>query len=105
MISAGTLTQNDMAVVRMWLAGQDFHNMQYLTSSGIASSIDGRHPLSLDPRLHMLLLNSLALNTTACVEATSGKPGQIWLSIWLQLEAIVCIFLPSSCLLRQQLHP
>jgi magnesium-transporting ATPase (P-type) len=73
---AGTLTQNDMVVVRMWLAGQEFDNLQYLTSSGITSSIDGRDPLSLDPRLHSLLLNSLALNTTASVEATPGKSGE-----------------------------
>jgi hypothetical protein len=65
-----------MVVVRMWLAGQEFDNLQYLTSSGITSSIDGRDPLSLDPRLHSLLLNSLALNTTASVEATPGKSGE-----------------------------
>lgn len=72
---AGTLTQNEMVVVRMWLAGQEFDNLQYLTNSGISSSsIDGRDPLSLDPRLHSLLLNSLALNTTASIEA--GKSGE-----------------------------
>lgn len=66
----GTLTQNEMVVVRMWLAGQEFDNLQYLTNKGItSSSIDGRDPLSLDPRLHSLLLNSLALNTTASIEA------------------------------------
>jgi magnesium-transporting ATPase (P-type) len=76
---AGTLTQNEMVVVRMWLAGQEFDNLQYLTSSGISSSIDGRDPLDLDPRLHTLLINSLALNTTASVEATPGKSGVcIW---------------------------
>jgi len=37
---AGTLTQNEMAVARMWLAGHEFDNVQFL--SGVGTSVDGK---------------------------------------------------------------
>lgn len=37
---AGTLTQNEMAVARMWLAGQEFDNVQFLSGDG--TSVDGK---------------------------------------------------------------
>ena len=34
-VIAGTLTANEMAVVRMWLAGQEFTNLQFLSGRGV----------------------------------------------------------------------
>ena len=42
-VIAGTLTANEMAVVRMWLADQEFTNLQFLSGRGVLEgSIDGK---------------------------------------------------------------
>lgn len=69
----GTLTTNDMSVRTMWLAGQKFDNLQYLNSRVLSSSIEGADPLDLDPRLHSVLVNSLALNSSAGLEYSGNK--------------------------------
>ncbi|DBA89907.1 TPA: hypothetical protein ACH3X2_004399 [Trebouxia sp. C0005] len=65
----GTLTQNDMQVVRMWIGGADFQQLDALqpmqpVEEGAWQDI----PLGLDPRVRDLLGNSVALNTTASVK-------------------------------------
>lgn len=44
-LGAGTLTTNEMTVRRMWLAGQEFDNLQFLNSP--STSIEGQDPLDL----------------------------------------------------------
>ena len=43
-----------MAVVRMWLAGQEFDNLQFLQGQGaLDSSIDGKVPPLKPVQLHL----------------------------------------------------
>lgn len=44
-LGAGTLTTNEMTVRRMWLAGQEFDNLQFLNSP--STSIEGQDPIDL----------------------------------------------------------
>jgi len=71
----GTLTTNEMTVRRMWLAGHEFDNLHFLSNPG--SSIEGRDPLDLDPRLHGILMHGLALNSTAGLEYGGDNAGKL----------------------------
>ncbi|KAL3161892.1 hypothetical protein ABBQ38_008979 [Trebouxia sp. C0009 RCD-2024] len=65
----GTLTQNDMQVVRMWIGGSDFRALDQLQPpEPVAADVWQDIPLGLDPRVRDLLGNSVALNTTASVK-------------------------------------
>lgn len=65
----GTLTQNDMQVVRMWVGGADFNKLDSLkTPQPVGRNEWQDIPLGLDPRVRDLLGSSVALNTTASVK-------------------------------------
>lgn len=72
---SGTLTQNEMVVTRLWVAGFDRRNVQdlrkendvpHFMSIGEADvSSDFIIPLGLDPRIYNILSHAVALNSTA----------------------------------------
>ncbi|KAK9828539.1 hypothetical protein WJX72_000653 [[Myrmecia] bisecta] len=95
----GTLTQNDMSVVRLWIGGQEFRDVQETCNTARRSrpawfkpeeareGADGPQEsesapppegriredcLGLDPRVHSLLCDSIALNSTANIKAQAG---------------------------------
>ena len=68
---AGTLTRNDMAVVRLRLGGRDWGDLQQLPSAPRPA----RDPLGLKRRVLDLLAESIAANSTAALEQSRDAPG------------------------------
>ena len=64
---AGTLTQNKMAVSRLWLAGQDVRDsLDRRTGSNYGSgNNNGTSSHSLDAKALSVLVEGVALNSTA----------------------------------------
>ena len=76
---AGTLTKNDMAVMRSWIAGKDFRDLRAVNACCIQQLQHGRPDpeglelprdwaspeLGLDRRAQDLLLSCICLNSTA----------------------------------------
>lgn len=111
LVAAGTLTQNEMAVVRMWAGGRDHTQLQNMPAqfnppsrmlsslsnssrSGSSSSGDdtpgtgsaflsascfrssqAELPLGLDPRLHALVTQGIALNSNANLRLEDPQTG------------------------------
>ena len=67
---AGTLTQNKMAVSRLWLAGQD---VQADALGARSPGSNGTPPAGLDPRALSVLLEGIALNSTAELRDTNSE--------------------------------
>ncbi|CAD7699211.1 unnamed protein product [Ostreobium quekettii] len=81
----GTLTLNDMRVVRLWAGGRLYrvsasqHGSDLASSSGHgAMDIDhvGGHVSGLLPPLSTMLTESIAINSTACMEV-DGETGEV----------------------------
>ena len=68
---AGTLTCNDMAVVRLWMGGRDHAALQRLPTWPRPT----RDPLELEPRSLRLLTEGIALNSSACLESSLDAQG------------------------------
>ena len=68
---AGTLTRNDMAVVRMRLGGRDWGDLQRLPSAPRPS----RDPLGLKRPVLELLAENISANSTAALELSRDAPG------------------------------
>ena len=80
MYAAGTLTQNEMAVSRLWIGGREYNNLPTAESSH--SGRQGCHvSLGLEPQVESLLSNSVALNCTAALrrDPSSGSMPPSWL--------------------------
>ena len=80
-LRAGTLTKNEMTVVRMWLAGQLHSDPVWLPMSTATNMREGEtptNPLRLEAGLAQTLCQSVALNTTANlrINQETSEPGQ-----------------------------
>lgn len=76
-VCAGTLTCNDMAVVRLWLGGRDHAALQRLPTWPRPL----QDPLKLDPGSLRLLTEGIALNSSACLEPSldaEGAERRLW---------------------------
>jgi len=69
MVWTGTLTQNKMAVSRLWMAGKDFQGRL----DGLANSSNCVTAEGLDPRLLSTLVKGVALNSTAELRDNGSK--------------------------------
>jgi len=69
---AGTLTRNDMAVVRLRLGGRDWGDLQQLPFAPRPS----RDPLGLKRPLLDLLAENIAINSSAALEQSRDAPGR-----------------------------
>lgn len=67
---AGTLTQNKMAVSRLWLAGQE---VQVDALGARSPGSNGALPAGLDPGALSVLLEGIALNSTAELRDTNSE--------------------------------
>ena len=70
---AGTLTCNDMAVVRLWIGGSDHHALQDLCHSPRPAA----DPLNLSTALLQLLTAGVSLNSSANLESSPEMSGAI----------------------------
>jgi hypothetical protein len=68
---SGTLTRNDMAVVRMRLGGRDWGDLQQLPSVPRPA----HDPLGLKRPVLRLLGENIAANSTAALELSRDAPG------------------------------
>ena len=62
--AAGTLTQNEMAVVRLWAAGSEFRDLAALREARCGNGAPGPG-LALDPAVAALITDGIAVNSTA----------------------------------------
>ncbi len=109
---AGTLTQNDMAVVRMWAGGRDYTQLQNLNnpfnppsrllstlsrggseeltgtgstflSASLSNGAKAELPLGLDQGVHRLITEGIALNSNASLRFEEAGASGTYISTHL----------------------
>ena len=83
----GTLTQNKMAVSRLWLAGREVQGLL----DGPTNSSNGARAPELDDKVISTLVEGVALNSTAELRGTDSKLSSSTLAWWPEKGN------PSSC--------
>ncbi len=78
LLCAGTLTQNKMAVSRLWLAGREVQGVLDEPSN----SNNGARAPELDDKVISTLVEGVALNSTAELRGTDSKPSSSTLTWW-----------------------
>ena len=91
--AAGTLTQNDMAVVRMWAAGSEFRDLAALRESRSRGNGTPGPGLALDPAVVALITDGIAANSTAEL-----RPSQDGGHLFCPFSSCSSCYLPISCI-------
>ena len=70
---AGTLTRNEMTVVRLWVGSGSYQSLQKLCSTARPNS----DPLKLNTHVLRILSEGIALNSSASLERSSEAGGDV----------------------------
>lgn len=89
--ATGTLTQNDMAVVRMWAAGSEFRDLAALRESRSLGNGAPGPGLALDPAVVALLTDGIAANSTAEL-----RPSQDGVHLFCPLSSYFSYYFPIT---------